>query len=146
MPIFVRPNYPLTWEVDFDPNSGGGIPGAPQYAFAVNVVGGSFWYHVGPGATDWLKIGSGSGGAVVSLQVFGYTVTGAEPDPSEIAIALPVAQPDASYGVVATCQGVASIAAFDVAAASRTPTGFVLSVTGDLQAGDVVTFYVSPLT
>lgn len=144
MSINVRPNYNLTWEVDFDPNGSGGIPGAPQYAFAVNTADPSLWYHVGVGPTDWIRIGTGSGGAVVSLQVFEYLVTGLEPVPSEIVITLPAAQPDASYGVVATCQGVLQINAFDVT--GRTPTQFTLVGTGDLQAGDVVVLYVSPLT
>ena len=138
-----RPNFSLTWETDFDPNGGGGIPGAPQYAFAVNVSDGSLWYHSGVGAQDWIKIGSGSGGGP-AIQIFSYEVTGSEPDLSEIAITIPTPMADANYGVGATCQGVVNVAAFDVV--SKTPTGFTLIATGNLQAADVVTFYVGPLT
>jgi len=139
-----RPNFSLTWETDFDPNGGGGIPGAPQYAFAVNVSDGSFWYHQGVGAEDWIKIGSGSGGGGPAIQIFPYEVTGSEPDLSEIDITIPTPMADANYGVVATCQGVVNVAAFDVA--SKTPTGFTLIATGNLQAADVVMIYVGPLT
>lgn len=144
MSINVRPNFSLTWETDFDPDGGGGIPGAPQYAFAVNVSDKSLWYHQGVGAEDWIKIGSGTGGGGSAIQIFSYTVTGSEPDLSEIAITLPTAMADANYGVVATCQGVANVAAFDVT--TRTSTDFVLVATGDLQAGDVVMIYAGPLT
>ncbi len=73
-------------------------------------------------------------------------VTGVEPDLSEIAITLPVAMPDDQYGVTPDCQGVTNIAAFDVAIAGITPTGFVLSTSGDLTAGDVISFVATRLT
>jgi len=80
----------------------------------------------------------------IAFQMFGYTVLGTEPDLSEITITLPAPAADVNYGVVATCQGVAAIAGLDVH--TKTNTDFVLSTTGDLQAGDVVMFFVSPLT
>lgn len=189
MAINVRPAFSLTWETDFDPDGSGGIPGAPQFAFAVNTADQSFWYHAGVGATDWIRIGSGSpasagvtilqdgvdvggnphavldftgagvvatdagggvaqiavaGAAASTTQVFEYEVTGLEPDPSEIEITLPTPTADAGYGVQVNCQGVANIAAFDVV--NRTTTDFLLVGTGDLQAGDIISFSVSPLT
>ena len=228
------PTYGLTWLFDFDPTTGGGV-GGTQYAFGINTSDNSFWFHVGPTPTDWIKIGSGGGGVVLGVdledegapvagnphstlnfvgagvtatdsggvgtitipgasvlgvdlqdegvpvannphatlnfvgdgvavsdvagvgtvtipgggsgpQVFEYTVTGAEPVLSELVIPIPVATADTSYGVVATCQGCSGIVPFDIPGASKTTTQFVAIATGDLTAGDVIAFFLSPLT
>jgi hypothetical protein len=83
---------------------------------------------------------------VAPLQSFQYTVTGVEPDLSELIILLPVALANTSYNVVVTTQGAAQIMAYDVANVSKTTTQFVLSSTANFQAGDVIGFLVSPLT
>lgn len=85
--------------------------------------------------------GSGGGG-----QAFQYTVTGLEPDPSEITITLPVAMPNNAYGVVAQCQGCINIVGFDIPVTSRTTTNFLAIATGNLQAGDIILFVITPLT
>jgi hypothetical protein len=139
--ILPVPTFALIFLTDFDPNGSGGVPQAPQHAFAINTSADSLWFKLGVNPTDWIKIGSGSGGGGTAVQVFRYTVTGAEPDLSEIAISLPTPTADASYEVIVTSQGVARIPAFDVH--SKTTTGFILSVTGDLVAGDVIGFAAS---
>lgn len=84
-------------------------------------------------------------GGITGFQTFRYTVTGAEPDLSQITITLPVAAANATYIVVPTCQGVTNIAAFDVPPApSKTTTTFVLIATGNLTAGDIIAFVVFP--
>ena len=91
---------------------------------------------------------TGSTGAAgpVNLQSFQYTVTGVEPDLSELTITLPTPLSSASYNVVVTTQGAARIMAYDVPNTSKTTTQFVLSSTADFQAGDVVGFLVSLFT
>ena len=137
--ILPVPAYTITWTFDFDPDTGSGVPGAPQYAFGVNVAAHSFWFKQGVGATDWIKIGSGAAAGPV-VTCFTYTVTGSEPDLSEVTVALPAARPDANYSVFPQTQGAPSIVACDVH--GRTATQFVLSTTGNLTAGDVIGFLV----
>ncbi len=96
------------------------------------------------GVSGWLVTGETGLASAVSLQVFTYTVTGLEPDLSQITVALPVAMPSANYGVAPACQGVTNIAEFDVT--GQTTTHFVIDATGSLQAGDQVVFFVSALT
>jgi hypothetical protein len=62
---------------DFDPDGGGGV-GAPQFAFGVQTVTHSFWFHFGVSPTQWYKIGSGGGGGVlgVDLEDEGVAVPG----------------------------------------------------------------------
>lgn len=141
----VVPLITLIWLFDFDPTTGPGV-GAAQNAFGINTADNSLWFHIGVGPTDWIKVGSGGGGGGANLEVIQYTVTGLEPDTSELTIALSTPLPDANYGVVATCQGVQRIAAWDVPNASKTTTQFIAIATGHLEAGDVVTFFVSPFT
>lgn len=135
------PTFGLIWLTDFDPDGSGGVPQAPQHAFAINVPAQSLWFKIGVNATNWIKIGSGTGGGGTPVQVFRYVVTGAEPDLSEIAITLPAPMADANYEVIVTSQGTARIPAFDVH--TKTAIGFILSVTGDLVAGDVIGFAAS---
>jgi len=136
----------LIWLFDADPTTDGGV-GAVQYAFGINTADDSLWFHLGVGPTDWIKVGSGSGGGGGStVQVIQYTVTGSEPDTSQLTILLSPPLSDANYGVVATCQGAQRIVAWDVPNASKTTTQFVAIATGHLEAGDVVVFFVSPLT
>ncbi len=103
---------------------------------------GSFKQHLVPQPYCPGTPNAGAGGS--SLQVFQYTVTGVEPDLSELTITLPTAMLNTNYGVVATCQDVTNIASFDVN--TKTLTNFVLSVTGDMTTGDVIAFFVAPLT
>jgi len=139
------PLISIVWLFDFDPTTSGGVA-AVQYAFGINTAGDSLWFHIGVGPTQWIKVGSGSGGGSANLQVIQYTVTGTEPDVSELTIALSTPQPDANYAVVATCQGVTGIVAWDVPNVTKTTTQFVAIATGKLVAGDVVVFFVSPFT
>jgi hypothetical protein len=81
-----------------------------------------------------------------SLQVFEYTVTGVEPDLSELVIPIPTATANTNYGVMATCQGCAGIVPFDIPNTLKTTTQFVAIATGSLTAGDVIAFFLSPLT
>lgn len=133
-----------TWMFDFDPNSGTGVP-ALDNAFGIQTASNSLWFHSGPGPTDWIKIGSGSGGGP-SLQVFRYTVTGTESDLSEITITLPSPMPSTAYNVMAACQGCTNIVGLDVPIASFTTTSFLVVATGNLTAGDVLAFIVASLT
>lgn len=142
--IAVVPGVSLTWEFDFDPTTGAGVA-ATQYAFGVRTDDHSWWFHFGVGPTQWERIGQGTGGGGGgSLQVFEYTVTGAEPDLSEITITIPTPMASTSYGVTWSCQGCAGIVGIDVTAKSTTQ--FVAVATGDLTAGDVLAFFVAPLT
>lgn len=142
--IFPVPNISLVWQFDFDPTTGGGVAAA-RYAFGVRTDVPSLWYHSGVGPTDWILLGTGSSPPPVSqVQVFQYTVTGAEPDLSELAISIPTATADTAYGVVFTTQGAARTLVGDIN--TKTTVSFVLSLTGDASAGDVITFYLSPLT
>jgi hypothetical protein len=80
------------------------------------------------------------------LQVFTYTVTGAEPDLSELVIPIPIATANTNYGVVATCQGCAGIVPFDIPNTLKTTTQFVAIATGNLTTADVIVFFLVPLT
>ncbi len=140
------PAVGLTWLFNVDPLTGGGVPGAPQYAFGVKFDDATFWFHIGVGPHDWLKIGSGSGGGGGStVQAFVYTVTGSEGDKSELTIPLPTAILS-GYVVSANCGGCTNVVVADVPAASHTSSHFLVSLTGDLVAGDVLAFLVSPIT
>ncbi len=147
MAIFnhAAPLASLIWLFDADPTTDGGV-GAVQYAFGINTADDSLWFHIGVTPIDWIKVGSGSGGGGSNVQVIQYTVTGLEPDTSELTIPLSTPMSDTNYGVVATCQGVGRIPAWDVPNTSKTTTQFVAIATGHLEAGDVVVFFVSPLT
>jgi hypothetical protein len=98
---------------------------------------------VNVGATT---LGEGGGGSSSStLQAFTYTVTGSEPDLSELEITLPV--PIASqYGVTASCQGVATVVTFDFPQNLMSSTTFTAIASTDLTANDVICFFVAPLT
>lgn len=109
------------------PTSGGGTP-------IVNV-----------GGTD-ITGGGGGGGGAGNPQTFRYTVTGAEPDPTEITIALPAARASANYVVMCTQGGVTNILGIDCAVSSYTTTQFVMSLTGSATTGDVFNFHVVDLT
>lgn len=137
------PASSLIWEFDFDPTTAGGVA-AVQYAWGVRLDDHSIWFHQGTGPTAWIRVGIGSGGSSSQIQVWQYTVTGAEPDLSELAIAIPTPTVDTAYGVVFATQDAARILVGDVN--TKTTTGFVVSLTGDATAGDVLTFYLSPLT
>lgn len=140
--IRIVPNISLVWQFDFDPTTAGGVAAA-QFAFGVRTDVPSLWYHEGVGPTDWVLLGTGASPAP-QAQVFQYTVTGAEPDLSELTIPIPTATADTAYGVVFTTQGATHTLAGDVN--TKTTTTFRLSLTGDASAGDVLTFYLSSLT
>jgi hypothetical protein len=140
--IRVVPNISLVWQFDFDPTTAGGVAAA-QYAFGVRTDVPSLWYHIGVSPTDWILLGTGAAPAP-QAQVFQYTVTGAEPDLSELTISIPTATANTSYGVVFTTQGAVRTLVGDIN--TKTTTTFRLSLTGDASAGDVLTFYLSPLT
>jgi hypothetical protein len=69
-----------------------------------------------------------------------------EPDLSELVIPIPTATANTNYGVMATCQGCAGIVPFDIPNTLKTTTQFVAIATGSLTAGDVIAFFLSPLT
>lgn len=79
-----------------------------------------------------------------SATFFTYTVLGTEPDLTDIPITLPAPRADTNYGVVAVCQGVTNIAAFDIT--TKTTTGFHLVTTGKLTTNDVILFIVGEIT
>ena len=63
---------------------------------------------------------------------------------TDIPITLPTPRADANYGVVAVCQGVTNISAFDIT--NKTTTGFHLVAIGSLTAADVILFTVGEIT
>lgn len=74
---------------------------------------------------------------------FEYEVTGAEPDLSELVIALPAVRADTNYRVFSS-QGTATYQlAMNVDAASKTVAQFVLSLSGPATAGDVFNFIIA---
>lgn len=86
--------------------------------------------------------GGGGGGDSGDPQRFTYTVTGAEPDLSELVIALPAARASANYQVQ-VAQGTAAFGLNpNVANSSRTTTQFVLTLSNDATTGDVFWFTV----
>lgn len=145
MTTFPVPTSLTNWTFTVDPTVPPGV-NATQYAFGIRLDDASIWFHAGVSPTQWLKVGSGSGGGGTTLQIFEYVVTGAEPDLSEIEVSLPTAMADTSYGVVAQCQGVTNIVAVDVPDASKTTAQFTVIATGDLTTGDRILFMVGALT
>ncbi len=85
--------------------------------------------------------GPGSDGT----QVFGYTVTGAEPDLANLVIALPVARATALYRVFPAQDQGAAFLAMRVDLTSRTVAQFVLSLSSNATTGDQFSFLVSDL-
>ncbi len=144
MAAFPVPLASILWLLDTDPTSGSGVA-ALQYAFGVNTSDNSLWFHIGVEPTAWIKVGDGSGGGGGSvLQAFVYTVSGAEPDLSEIDVALPTPIVGGNYVVSFACHGCAGILAVDIT--NITSAGFVVVGTGLFTAGDVIGFLVSPVT
>lgn len=90
--------------------------------------------------------GGGGGGALGLLQVFRYTVTGLEPDPSDFMVTLPAARLTDVYRVVGSFAGAAVILALDfpdLAVGDRTTTQFRVITSANTQAGDQIDFFVS---
>lgn len=81
-----------------------------------------------------------------TAQVFSYEVTGLEPDPDNLVITLPAARANALYQVQVTQSTSTNFLGPQVAAASRTTTEFVLSLTSDATAGDIFWFTVEDPT
>lgn len=79
------------------------------------------------------------------LVAFQYTVTGAEPDLANLVIALPSAEPSASYAVHPAQEQFTNLLAMGVLTASKTTTQFVLSLAANATAGDVFSFLVTRL-
>lgn len=90
--------------------------------------------------------GGGGGGDTGNPQRFTYTVTGAEPDLSELVIALPAARASANYLVEMSQQEAAYQLGMNVATSSKTTTQFVLSLSANATAGDIFVFTVSDPT
>lgn len=81
-----------------------------------------------------------------SLQVFRYTVTGAEPDLSDFMVPLPAARSTDVYRVVGTLAGAAALVVFDLPdllAGDRTTTHFRIIGSDDFTALDQIDFVVS---
>jgi len=97
-------------------------------------------------------VATDAGGGVVNIsfagttQRFAYTVTGLEPDLSDLVIPLPAARADALYQVQATQATAAFQLSMNIAAASRTNAQFVLSLSGPATAGDIFWFTVDDPT
>ncbi len=145
MTIFAVPTSLTNWIFNLDPTIPPGV-NAQRYAFGIRTDVASLWFHLGVAPTAWIQVGSGSGGGGTTLQIFEYVVTGAESDLSEIVVTLPTPALDTSYGVVAQCQGVQQIVAFDVPDANKTTTHFTAIATGDLITGDRILFVVGAFT
>lgn len=79
-------------------------------------------------------------------QRFQYTVTGLEPDLSELTIPLPAARLNNAYLIQMSMEQATSIVGMAVDTASKTTTQFVLSLTGPATAGDIITFFVQDPT
>lgn len=143
-PPFAVPSSGITTLFTSDPNVGPGSY-AIQYAFGINTAASSLWFHYGVGPNEWIKIGDGAGSSGTTVQVILYTVTGSEPDLSEIVVALstPITDP---YGVVASCQGCQKIVALDIPNDLKTSTQFTAIATDDFQADDKIVFFVAPIT
>ncbi len=87
--------------------------------------------------------GGGGGGKPGEGTVFSYTVSGAEPDLSELVIPLPAVRGSTAY-VVFPSQGDAALqVGMSVSAVSKTVNDFVLSLSINATAGDVFNFYVA---
>lgn len=79
-------------------------------------------------------------------QVFTYVVTGAEADPSDFMIALPVAEGLDTYnvqGTLATATVYVGLSYPDSAAGDRTTTQFRVVATASMTAGDEIDFLIS---
>lgn len=90
--------------------------------------------------------GGGGGGGGGNAQRFQYTVTGVEPDLSELVIPLPAARSDALYLVTPSQEQATYGLHANVATASKTTTQFTLSLSADATAGDVFSFIVDDPT
>ena len=93
-----------------------------------------------------VDIGSGGGGDTGSAQRFQYTVTGLEPDLTELEIPLPAARANAAYLVWATQEEATNQVAMSVDTGSKTINDFILSLSGEAAVGDIFTFQVADPT
>ncbi len=75
--------------------------------------------------------------------IFSYTVTGLEPDLSEITIPLPAARLDDDYLVLFTSGGVVNEVTADIPPGTKTVAQFLAIFSADLTAGDLLTFLVA---
>jgi hypothetical protein len=73
-------------------------------------------------------------------QVFGYVVTGLEPDLSELVVPLPAVRANATYRVFPSQGQCTNL--LGMAAAGKTVAQFVLSLSAPSTAGDVFNFLV----
>ncbi len=96
----------------------------------------------GTTAHPLVAIGGSSGNA----DRFNYTVTGLEPDLSELTIPLPETRADAAYEVTPSQSTATMLLLMNVDASSKTTAHFVLSLSANATAGDVFSFVVSDLT
>ena len=85
------------------------------------------------------------GGTPVLGLTFQYTVTGSEPNKSELVIALPEAQLDSGYAVLVSQEQATYQLTMSVATSSKTTTQFVLTLSADATAGDVFSFTILDL-
>jgi hypothetical protein len=125
---------------------GGGAGGIDLDNAGVPLAGGPFTLLNLVGAT---AVDDGGGEATITvtatpgnLQVFSYTVTGAEPDKDNIVIALPVARANANYKVFPSQGQFTNLMSMGVLTASRQVGQFTLSTTSDTAAGDIFNFIV----
>lgn len=157
----------LRWLVSEPPGgSGGGVPTSRQIISGTGLSGGGDLSAdrtislantaVTPGSYTSANItvdaqgrltaaSNGSGGGP-AIQSFTYTITGSEPDRSDLTITLPVAMANTNYVVTVQPMGCASIPAFDVPTADKTTTTFRVIATGVLTTGDVLGFLVVAFT
>lgn len=120
-----------------DPSAGGGVA-ANLNSMYFRTGTAQWWHKVGAGATAWVLS--------TSAQSFRYTVTGAEPDPSDFFIALPTTRPTDTYKLAGQLSGVTDLIPFDlpdVAAGDRTTTQFRIIGSTPFVAGDQIDFVIS---
>lgn len=144
MPLTIsysNPGLPVQYFLDSDPITfnGWGQTNAEQNSVLYRTDSPSIYLKIGPGVGDWQLFGTG----VVSVPSisFRYIVSGLEPDLSELTIQLPSAI-IGNYEVFVNCQGCANIVGLDIPEASHTTTQFLVSATGELITGDVLSFLV----
>ena len=85
--------------------------------------------------------GGGGGGGGGTVETFRYTVTGLEPDLTNIVVPIAPAQPDAAYQVTVT-QGVRTNL-LGTSILSQAAASFVLSLSAPATVGDVFSFILA---
>jgi hypothetical protein len=99
----------------------------------------------GPTGTTGTTGPTGPSGGGGSFAAFQYTVTGLEPDLTELTITFPVPRVNLAYGIAIGQQQATALLASNVATASKTLLNFVLTLSAPATAGDIFTIFVADL-